>query len=72
MRGYAQILLEEGLIDEDDAWLLANVRHTPWWDDKAERLYEDHWMCLNHGFSSREAIEEIHRLLNYLYGQKFY
>lgn len=65
-------LLKEGFIDGDDAWLLLNAHGTPLWGDKADRLFNAYGWDLHHGVPEGDAVRHIHRLLNDLYGQKFY
>ena len=72
LTGLAIRLLKEGFIDSDDAWFLISAFNTPLWGDKADRLLSCYGCDLHHGVSKDRAVRHIHRLLNYLYGQKFY
>ena len=65
-------LLEEGLIDADDAWILLNARNTPWWCEKVAVLLDRYMHSHIPGASAQRSVRLVHEALNHLYGQKFY
>ena len=65
-------LLEKGLIDADDAWILLNAQNTPWWCEKVAVLLDRYMHSHIPSESAQKAVRLVYEALNHLYGQKFY